>query len=100
MQCENRARRAIVPLLMDGDAIRAFAHRDWTLLEQLDREHWVETYRRGGGMIGFQVAAGMAEYVRRTRPEWPTAAERQRDLEDHIELKRRIDRAAGAFPSR
>ena len=85
---------------MDRDTIRAFARRDWTLLERLDREHWTETYQRGGGEIGSRVAAGMAEYARRVRPDWPTAAERHRDLEDHIELKRRIDRAAAAFPAR
>lgn len=85
---------------MNRGDLEAYARRDWTVLDRLDREHWVDTFQRSGGAVSFRVSAELAEYVRRLRPDWPSAADRQEDLEHHVALKRRIDRAARAFNSR
>ncbi len=85
---------------MDRDALRAYAQRDWAAIERLDQDHWAETFRRNGPDQAFRAAAALAEHARRARPDWPSAEDRQRDLEHHLELKRRIDRAASAFSTR
>ena len=82
---------------MDRDALRAYAHRVWAEVERLGHAYWAELYRRRGPAIGFRTAAALAEYVRRARPDWPSPAQRQQDLDHHVALKRRIDRAARAF---
>lgn len=85
---------------MDPDALRAFARRDWAEVERLDRAHWAATYRRLGPQVGFRAAAALAAFARRARPDWPSAADRRRDLEHHVALKRRIDDASRALAAR
>jgi hypothetical protein len=82
---------------MDPESLRAYARRDWSEIERLDRAHWADVYRRVGPEPGFRASAALAELARRVRPGWPSAAERQRDLEHHVEFKRRLDRAAQAL---
>jgi len=40
------------------------------------------------------------QHARRVRPDWPTPRDRNEDLAHHVELKRRLDRAADAFTRR
>ncbi len=85
---------------MDRDALRAYARRDWAVLERLDRAHWADTIAGQDPNAGFRAAGALAEHARRVRPDWPTAADRQRDLDHHIALKRRMDHAASALTRR
>jgi len=40
-----------------------------------------------------QIAIGLYEAARRTRPEWPDEATRRADFEAHLRLKALLDRA-------
>lgn len=85
---------------MDRDSVRAFLARDWELLAASKRAHRAARFRSSRGRSGLEVAQMLRECMRRVRPGWPGARERQRDLADHVALKRLLDRAARAFSSR
>lgn len=85
---------------MDGDAARAFLARDRDRVAALKRDHHARQHRAWHGLWGLAAARGLREYARKVRPDWPTRRDRDEDLAHHIELKRRIDRAAHAFPTR
>jgi len=40
------------------------------------------------------------QHARRVRPDWPTPRDRNEDLAHHVELTRRLDRAADTFTRR
>lgn len=85
---------------MDKDAIRAFVARDRDLVASLKLEHHARRHRASRGTSGIEAARMLREYVRRVRPDWPTARDRDEDLAHHVALKARIDRAAHAFTAR
>jgi len=85
---------------MDRDAIRAFVARDRDSVAALKRDHHAKQNRASRGTSGPQAARVLRAYARKVRPDWPTARDRDKDLADHVALKRRIDRAAHAFSAR
>jgi hypothetical protein len=85
---------------MDRNAVRSFVARDWELVAASKRNHRAARFRASRGKSSLEVAQMLREYMRRVRPGWPGASDRQRDLADHIALKRLLDRAARAFSSR
>ena len=85
---------------MDRDAIRAFVARDRERVEALKRDHHAMRYRASRGTSGLAAAKMLREYARKVRPDWPTARDRDEDFAHHVAMKRRIDRAAHAFPAR
>jgi hypothetical protein len=85
---------------MDRDAVREFMLRDRKRVDALKRDHRAKRHRASGGKSGLEAAQALREHVRRVRPDWPTARGRREDLEHHVALKRRIDRAAHAFSAR
>jgi hypothetical protein len=85
---------------MDRAAARSFVERDWVLVAASKREHHAARYRASRGKSGLAAGQMLRDYVRRVRPGWPTARDRERDFADHVALKRLIDRAARAFSSR
>ncbi len=85
---------------MDKDAIRAFAVRDRDSVAALKRDHHARRHRASRGTAGIETARMLREYVRKVRPDWPTARDRDEDLAHHVALKERIDRAADAFAAR
>ncbi len=85
---------------MDRDAIRAFVARDRDRVAALKRDHHARAHRASRGTSGLDAARALRDYVRRVRPDWPTARDRDEDFAHHVALKGRIDRAAHAFAPR
>ena len=85
---------------MDRDEVLAFVARDRESVAALKRDHHAKQNRASGGKSGLEAARALREHVRRVRPDWPTARDREEDLAHHVALKRRIDRAAHAFSAR
>ena len=75
---------------LDPDELRAFAKRDWAAPEQLARR------ARSNQSVDLKVkiAIDLYECMRRTRPEWPTEAQRREDMTMHLRLRELLDRAA------
>lgn len=82
---------------MDADDIRAYAQRAWAAAEAGKREHWAREFAARGSAATLEAAHALWIHMRAVRPDWPTARERDADLDHHIALKRAIDRAAGGF---
>jgi hypothetical protein len=83
-------------VVMDRDAVRAFVRRDRTLVAQAKASWWANADRRLARRASWELWV----YARTVRPDWPTAAERQADLDHHVRLKAILDRAACAFTRR
>ncbi|WP_437812025.1 hypothetical protein [Sorangium sp. So ce1078] len=85
---------------MDPAHLRAFAERSRAEVEQRKLDHWSRTYREQGFQATLQAGHALYDHARRVRPDFPTERERAEDLAHHIELKRLLERAAGAFAVR
>jgi hypothetical protein len=68
--------------------IRDFASRDWRSSEPTEPEC------RLTPSAAIEQAAGLYEYVRTLKPDWPNAAEREADLASHIRLAGMLQRAS------
>ena len=71
-----------------------YAARDWWIIEHQDRLHWIREYRQHGPEATMRASMALWEHVRQVRPEWPTARDRQKDLDHHLLLKQIFQRAA------
>jgi hypothetical protein len=85
---------------MDRHAVEAFVRRPWGAVEALKRAYHAGRFRERGAAAGLEVAWPLWEHARRVRPDWSTPRDRAEDLAHHVELKRRLDRAARAFAGR
>lgn len=85
---------------MDRDALRGYLDRDRASVESNKRAYHVQRYRLAGATFGLDANAGLREWVRRVRPDWPTARDRADDLAHHVTLKALLDRCADAFAVR
>ncbi|XYH97268.1 hypothetical protein ACMHYB_57515 [Sorangium sp. So ce1128] len=85
---------------MDPAHIRAFAERNRADVEQRKLDHWRRVYREQGSQATLQAGHALYDHARRVRPDFPTDRERAEDLAHHVELKRLLERAAGAFAVR
>ena len=85
---------------VDAKAIRAYARRDWTLIERRKREYWAKRYREQGAAPLRRVADALREHLLAVRPDWPSEADREADLAHHVALKRLLDAAGDAFRRR
>lgn len=63
-------------------------------------DYWAERYRSEGPAAARQAATQLWQHARAVQPEYPTGADRGRDLADHVDVRERLDRAARAFASR
>jgi hypothetical protein len=84
---------------VDREALRAFASRDWQSAVTSKAEYW-STRSRQNPLSTWNAAQGLLAYVRRLRPSFPSEAARDEDLDAHIALRARLDRAAHAFTRR
>ena len=85
---------------MNPADILEFARRDHEAARDAKRRFWTSAFREGGAHRTWQAAQALLEHVRGVQPGYPTHADRERDLADHLDLKRRIDGAAHAFARR
>jgi hypothetical protein len=81
---------------MRPEDLRAFAQRDWGRAERAKLKYWTDyTDTMGAGAV-LRVADALREHVKRYAA-LDGEQERARDLEHHIQLKRRIDAASRQF---
>jgi hypothetical protein len=85
---------------VDPDDVRAYANRPWAVVEAMKRDYWVREFVHRGPDATFEASQALWAHMRALQPGWPPDDERQTDLGHHVELKRAIDRAAGAFLAR
>lgn len=85
---------------MDPNDLREFAMRDRARVQDAKAQYWAERFRDLGWEANWHTAQELATYVRRVRPDFPTARDRDEDLAHHIRLKDLLDRAAHGFSCR
>jgi len=71
-----------------------YAARDWQIIEKQDRLFWIREYRQHGPEATMRASYALWQHMRHIRPEWPTARDRQEDLQHHILLKQIFQQAA------
>ncbi len=75
------------------EAIRAYRDRRWDLVAREKRRFAAERYRRGGPEAALEAAARLRARWAELHPEGPAPESRAADLEHHVGLKRKLDRA-------
>lgn len=78
--------------------IAEFVARDWSAVRAAKDEYWAMRIRRLGPQEGLRIADELRRQMLAIDPQWPSEAERRRDLASHrrvAELLRRADRARG-----
>jgi hypothetical protein len=85
---------------MNSNHLREFAMRDRLSVQRAKATYWAERFRDQGWEANWRTAQELAMYVRRVRPDFPTARDRDEDLAHHVRLKNLLDRAAHAFSRR
>jgi len=71
---------------VNHDDIKAFAERDWGLVEQAKRRFWRQRKQVLSPGEALAIAEGLRLHVRALRPDWPSAKERAEDLEVHARV--------------
>jgi len=66
--------------------IAAFAHRDWKTVAASKEAQWLTERRRRGVRWCLEVADDLRRQVVQRHPAWPTANERQDDLDTHVRV--------------
>lgn len=90
-------RNPTVPASVTQD-IAEYLARDWSAVRAAKDDYWAARIRRLGPAEGFRIADELRRQMLAVDPQWPSEAERRRDLADHqrvAELLRRADRARG-----
>jgi hypothetical protein len=81
-------------MAVDPADIRAFLGRDRASVEALKRRYWASRYRTLGPAATLAAAHELYAQLRAARPDYPGARARAADLAHHLELRRKLDRAA------
>jgi hypothetical protein len=68
------------------DDIKAYAGREWGLVEEAKRRYWVERKQALSPAEALAIAEGLRLHVLAVRPDWPSAAERAEDLATHARV--------------
>lgn len=71
---------------MNREDIRAFAGRNWGLVEQAKRRFWRERKQTLSPVEALAIGDGLRRHVRALRPDWPSEKERAEDLEVHARV--------------
>lgn len=78
--------------------IAEFVARDWSAVRAAKDDYWAARIRRLGPQEGLRIADELRRQMLAIDPQWPSEAERRRDLASHhrvAKLFRRADRARG-----
>lgn len=78
-----------MPTLLDPADLRAFARRQWGLLDDADRE----ARASASPADRWRLANALYASARATNPGWPTDADRLEDLAHHSRMRRLLDKA-------
>jgi hypothetical protein len=79
--------------MMKPEDLRRFAERPWGEISDSKLRFLAERFERDGPAGALKVAQRLAARWRRLHPEGASRESRERDLEAHIALKSRLDRA-------
>lgn len=71
---------------MDPADIRAYAQRDWQLLHESKIRAWEQIKATRGLGAALRAVETLRRVARKRDPSWPSAADRQADLETHIRV--------------
>jgi hypothetical protein len=77
---------------VNHDEIRAFAGREWRLVEDAKRRYWSERKSVLSPAEALAVGEGLRRHVRALRPDWPSPTERAEDLETHARVAAHLRR--------
>jgi hypothetical protein len=75
---------------VNHDEIRAFAGREWPVVEEAKRRYWANRKKALSPAEALAVAEGLRLHVRALRPDWPSLDERADDLEMHAKVAARL----------
>ena len=82
--------------IVRAEDIAAFAGRDWKAVAACKEAHWLTERRRRGVRWCLEVAEGLRRQVVRQHPAWPTADDRQADLDTHVRVGNALRRVRHA----
>lgn len=71
---------------MKTQDLTRFAKRPWQAIGEADAAHWLARKRELGPAEGIRMAAELRALVAVQRPDWPSLAEREADLEMHARV--------------
>ena len=80
---------------MRREDVESFARRDWQAVADCKDLHWLEERRRRGLVWCLRMADELRRQVTGRHAEWPSAEERELDLDAHVrvgEALRRVHR--------
>jgi hypothetical protein len=66
--------------------VQDFLNRDWSLLQQLKADCWIQQKRAITPAAALDLGAELRDYARSVRSDWPSLAERDEDLAAHVRL--------------
>ena len=85
---------------MELNDIDKFTDRGWFEARDRNNRHWADEYRKRGSEATVSAGHALFEHARSIRPDFPTAADLQRDLDDLVRLKAVILTLPDAQPIR
>lgn len=85
---------------MERDAIIEFARRDRSFARSAKRSRRADLFRRGGSAATFRASQALLRHYLWVRGNGEPIPRGSEDLEHHIQLKQKLDRAAVAFARR
>ncbi len=81
---------------MKNKDLQLFANRPWEATGEADAEYWLARKKRLGPAEGLRMAAELRALVAVERPDWPSSAERQADLDVHTRVSEALRRVQPA----
>ena len=84
---------------MEPHALREYFRRDRDSVATAKLEYWGRVFRDSPQIV-WESAQALLAHVREIRATYPSDAERDADLRDHLALRARLDRAADALSRR
>ena len=85
---------------MKAEDIKEFLNRSRQPVESLKAEWWASHADSDGKGSTLQLGHSLLEHARQVDPSFPSAEYLAADLEHHIALKKRLDRASKALARR
>jgi hypothetical protein len=76
--------------------IREFVDRDWAAVRASKDEYWGERIARLGPLEGWRIVDELRRQALRQNPDWPSAHDRDSDLQFHVRLAQLFRRAGSA----
>jgi hypothetical protein len=70
--------------------LRDFVGRDWRAARAAKDDYWARRIARLGACEGLRIGDQLRQQARRQVPGWPSPADREQDLADHIALATRL----------